>query len=233
MSAECEENAGNSPQGRNNEAPVTGLSTGIGGETPLSVDRTHSAPSATSAPLPAGEPAGEPAREPQDAVAAALAGIRQGVRGRGASRSGRRRANPHRGSGGDGGEHRGGYSGARPDDTDPQPLGRLLAGYVTDRGWQQPLAEARVFAEWAAIVGPDIAAHCEPTQLSDGNLHVSARSTAWATQLRLLQDRLLARLRAELGPEVVRRIAITGPVAPSWKRGPRSVRGRGPRDTYG
>ena len=45
---------------------------------------------------------------------------------------------------------------------------------------------------------------------------------------------LLARIVAELGPDVVTRIVVTGPVAPSWKHGPRSVRGaRGPRDTYG
>ena len=45
---------------------------------------------------------------------------------------------------------------------------------------------------------------------------------------------LLARLVAELGPQVVTKLHITGPVAPSWKHGSRSVRGaRGPRDTYG
>ena len=43
----------------------------------------------------------------------------------------------------------GGYSGAGPDDRDPQPVGGLLGGLVDDRGWQRPLAEARVFADWA------------------------------------------------------------------------------------
>ena len=28
-------------------------------------------------------------------------------------------------------------------------------------------------------------------------------------------------------------VAITGPVAPSWRKGGRHVKGRGPRDTYG
>ncbi|MDA7848425.1 DUF721 domain-containing protein, partial [bacterium] len=28
-------------------------------------------------------------------------------------------------------------------------------------------------------------------------------------------------------------LSIKGPGAPSWKHGPRSVPGRGPRDTYG
>ena len=44
----------------------------------------------------------------------------------------------------------------------------------------------------------------------------------------------LAKLVAELGPTVVTRLSIGGPVGPSWKHGPRSVPGaRGPRDTYG
>jgi predicted nucleic acid-binding Zn ribbon protein len=91
-----------------------------------------------------------------------------------------------------------------------------------------------VFAEWPALVGADVAAHCTPLTLTDGELRITAESTAWATQLRLLGSTLLARLVSELGPEVVTKLVITGPVGPSWKHGGRSVRGaRGPRDTYG
>ena len=129
---------------------------------------------------------------------------------------------------------RGGYSGAWPDATDPTPIGSVAADLVADRGWARPLSEARLFSAWAEIVGPDVAAHCAPSGLRQGELRISAVSTAWATQLRLLQGTLLARIVAELGPDVVTRIVVTGPVAPSWKHGPRSVPGaRGPRDTYG
>ena len=45
---------------------------------------------------------------------------------------------------------------------------------------------------------------------------------------------LLAKLVAQLGPNVVTRLHISGPVGPTWKHGSRSVHGaRGPRDTYG
>ncbi|MGH8862423.1 MAG: DUF721 domain-containing protein [Jatrophihabitantaceae bacterium] len=128
----------------------------------------------------------------------------------------------------------GGYSGAWPDDTDPTRIGEVAAGYVTDRGWEKPLAEARLFTAWADIVGAEVAAHCTPSALRERELRVSAESTAWATQLRLLAGTLLARIVAELGPDLVTRIVISGPVGPSWKHGPRSVHGtRGPRDTYG
>ena len=90
-----------------------------------------------------------------------------------------------------------------------------------------------MFGRWTAVVGEDIAAHASPTALRDGTLHVVAESTAWATQLRLLQTQLLAKIAAAVGDGVVKQLRITGPTAPSWRKGERHVRGRGPRDTYG
>jgi predicted nucleic acid-binding Zn ribbon protein len=174
---------------------------------------------------------------PVDPTRAALADAQRIARGRPARRNTQQTRNTQRGRARrDDGDPRntGGYSGPGPDELDPQPIGNLLAGYVEDRGWERPLAQARVFADWAALVGPEVAGHCTPTALNAGELRVAAESTAWATQLRLLSSTLLARLVAELGPEVVARLHITGPVAPSWKHGGFSVRGsRGPRDTYG
>lgn len=171
------------------------------------------------------------APEPDDLALSALAdaqGIARGRPGRSAGARRRIRRENLRGRGS------GGYSGPGPDALDPQPIGEVLAGYTADRGWDRPLAEARVFAEWPALVGADVAAHCSPTTLRAGELRVAAESTAWATQLRLLAGTMLARLVAEVGPQVVSKLIITGPVAPSWKHGAFSVRGaRGPRDTYG
>jgi predicted nucleic acid-binding Zn ribbon protein len=141
------------------------------------------------------------------------------------------------GTGGDGGpgtgRRRRGYSGPGPDPRDPQPLASVLARLVKARGWQRPTAEATVFGAWERVVGADIAAHCRPVKLEGGELTVEAESTAWATQLRLLAGKLLGRIAGEVGPQVVTKLHIHGPAAPSWNRGPRRVRGRGPRDTYG
>jgi predicted nucleic acid-binding Zn ribbon protein len=95
------------------------------------------------------------------------------------------------------------------------------------------VAEGTVFAQWATIVGDDIADHAQPTGLRDGVLNVSAESTAWATQLRIVQAQLLAKIAAAVGDGVVKSLRITGPTAPSWRKGPRHISGRGPRDTYG
>lgn len=125
------------------------------------------------------------------------------------------------------------WSGAGPDDRDPQPLGRLVARVSLDRGWSPRLTDATVLGRWPHLVGAEVADHCTPLSLHDGELVVRAESTAWATQLRQLQRQLLSRLAAAVGQDVVRRIRVVGPSAPSWKHGPRTVRGRGPRDTYG
>ena len=90
-----------------------------------------------------------------------------------------------------------------------------------------------MFGQWESVVGDDIAEHATPTALRDGVLSVSAESTAWATQLRMVQSQLLARIAAAIGDGVVTALKITGPSAPSWRKGPRHVAGRGPRDTYG
>lgn len=104
---------------------------------------------------------------------------------------------------------------------------------ATERGWAERLAGGRVFGRWASLVGADVAEHTRPVQLSGGELTVQADSTAWATQLRLLQRQLLAKIAAGVGNGVVTRLKVRGPAAPSWRHGPRHVPGRGPRDTYG
>lgn len=126
------------------------------------------------------------------------------------------------------------YSTARSDGRDPAPLGSIVRKAIPELGWATPLAEARLLGQWEAIVGRDIAAHCHPVALTDGDLKITAESTAWATQLRLLAPKLLARICEQVPPGMVKRLVISGPSGPSWKKGPWSVPGgRGPRDTYG
>jgi predicted nucleic acid-binding Zn ribbon protein len=124
-------------------------------------------------------------------------------------------------------------SGAHPDDRDPQLLGPTLDRLVAEQGWETDAAVGGVMGRWAQIVGTEVAAHAQPVSWADGELVVQADSTAWATQMRLLAPTLLARLATELGSGAVRSVTVRGPSAPSWKRGLRSVPGRGPRDTYG
>jgi predicted nucleic acid-binding Zn ribbon protein len=124
-------------------------------------------------------------------------------------------------------------SSARSDDRDPQEFGVGLDRLVSERGWQVDVAVGAVIGRWPQVVGSQIAEHCVPESFAEGVLVVSAESTAWATQVRLLAPMLLRRLAEELGEGVVAKVQVRGPSSPSWRRGRRAVAGQGPRDTYG
>lgn len=113
-------------------------------------------------------------------------------------------------------------------------LGAIVGQSISDLGWTAPLAEARLLGQWESVVGPEIAARCQPVSLRNGELRIAAESTAWATQLRLMAPQILGRICGELPAGMVTRLHISGPSVPSWKHGPWSMRGgRGVRDTYG
>ncbi|MBT2548262.1 DUF721 domain-containing protein [Arthrobacter sp. ISL-65] len=176
----------------------------------------------------------QPGRDPDeiDAAQAALNRMREAAAARGEVRRKAPRAGasqkPRTAPGGTRG-----FSQFHSTGRDPLGLGKVVGRLVAERGWTSPVAVGSVMAEWATLVGPEIAAHCTPESFTDTTLHVRCDSTAWATQLRLLSMSLLEKFRTELGDGVVTSIQVLGPAAPSWRKGGRTVNGRGPRDTYG
>jgi predicted nucleic acid-binding Zn ribbon protein len=125
------------------------------------------------------------------------------------------------------------WSEAGPSARDPQSAGALLDRVVVEKGWKQNLGVASLVGHWADFVGPTNAAHSHPERFKDGHLIVRAESTTWASAIRLLAPQIIARLNEALGERTVTLIKVVGPHTPSWKKGKRSVPGRGPRDTYG
>lgn len=116
---------------------------------------------------------------------------------------------------------------------DPGSIGAALSGLVREHGWEGELARSELFVGWAEAVGPAVADHTAPIELEDGTLVVRCDSTAWATQLGLMRSQLLTALTNRFPDAGVSVLRILGPDVPSFKRGLRSVPGRGPRDTYG
>lgn len=117
---------------------------------------------------------------------------------------------------------------------DPVPFGAAIEALLAARGWQGEARVAAVMGRWDELVGEALAGKCAPVSLIDGELVVSATSTAWATQLRLLSRQLKDRLNAELGAGSVTQIRVHGPTGGPRRSGAWRVSdGRGPRDTYG
>jgi predicted nucleic acid-binding Zn ribbon protein len=125
------------------------------------------------------------------------------------------------------------WSKAGPSLRDPQSAGIVLEAVLTKRGWKKQISVSALMPRWAEFVGEVNAAHTKPEKWESGVLTIRADSTTWATSLRVMEPQILARLNEILGEKTVVKLRLVGPQAPSWKKGRRSVPGRGPRDTYG
>ena len=122
----------------------------------------------------------------------------------------------------------------REKNTDPQSLESVLSEVIANRNWSKGVAEGSLFSDWEQIVGQEIATHTTPISLVDGKLTIQSSSSAWATQMRLMQSDLLKTISTTAPGALVEELIFIGPHAPSWKKGLRTIRGaRGPRDTYG
>jgi predicted nucleic acid-binding Zn ribbon protein len=127
-------------------------------------------------------------------------------------------------------------SGAGRDGRDPVPLGAAVNGLITERGWEAPAAVGGVMGRWPQLVGPEVAQHCEPQRYDEEERTLTVRcdSTAWATQLRLLAPRLVARLNEDLGQGTVLLLKVRGPETGAPRGGRlRAPGSKGPGDTYG
>lgn len=116
---------------------------------------------------------------------------------------------------------------------DPLLVGTEVQRLVASRGWDAEVQVGSVVGRWPAIVGDQVAENVEVIAFEGTTLTVRARSSAWATQMRMLQSSVLARIEEQVGTGIVTQIQIQGPAGPSWRKGPLSSGGRGPRDTYG
>jgi predicted nucleic acid-binding Zn ribbon protein len=115
----------------------------------------------------------------------------------------------------------------------PKSIANSMDELIQSFGWQSKVSEGELFANWKDLVGDQVAQSSFPEDLTKGVLTVRCKSTAWATQLRLMGNEILAKISERLPDLEVKELRFIGPQAPSFKRGFRTVQGRGPRDTFG
>jgi predicted nucleic acid-binding Zn ribbon protein len=77
----------------------------------------------------------------------------------------------------------------------PTTIGEALEEYLRTAGLKKRLQQAAILEEWAALVGPQIAAVTAPQFVTaDGVMRVHVATAPWATELGLMTPRILARL---------------------------------------
>jgi predicted nucleic acid-binding Zn ribbon protein len=115
---------------------------------------------------------------------------------------------------------------------DPRSIALIMSRTISERGWTPFLSRESILEKWPDIVGDDVAAHTVP-EIDEALVTVRCDSSAWATNLRLLRHEILAKIIAEFPDSGLEKISVVGPGVPHQINGPRRVKWRGPRDTYG
>jgi hypothetical protein len=92
---------------------------------------------------------------------------------------------------------------------DPMTLGAAVTGLITDRGWTAPEAGGSVIDQWPTIA-PELADKVAAVRFEHdtGTLHLRPVSPAYATQLRLHQTQILAKVQQAPAGRSVRALKI-------------------------
>lgn len=74
----------------------------------------------------------------------------------------------------------------------PSPVAEALSAYLRKSGLRERVEQGEVVGQWPALVGPKIAAVTEPLHVTaDGVLFVAVKTSAWMSELSLLEPELL------------------------------------------
>lgn len=117
----------------------------------------------------------------------------------------------------------------------PKRFGTLIKPEINRKGWNQQYAVGMIMNSWEDLVGEKIGSMTRPTKYDPENkqLYIQCQSTPWATQLRLIQTKVLQSIVKRVGPDVVAELKILNPEFKRPGRGKFRVQGRGPRDDFG
>ena len=89
----------------------------------------------------------------------------------------------------------------------PTPIKDALRSFLRTKGLESRVERAQVLVEWAALVGPQIAAVTNPRQVTeDGTLFVGVRNHAWMSELSMMEHALLQKINVREGREPIKRI---------------------------
>lgn len=89
----------------------------------------------------------------------------------------------------------------------PKKLGDVMDEVLSTSGISDRIAQASIFPDWRALVGPQIAKVTEPLSITrQGTLFVAVTTNAWMTELSLMEPELLRRLNERAGRLQIKKI---------------------------
>jgi len=97
------------------------------------------------------------------------------------------------------------------------PIGEIVDGLLRERAFARGMPIGHLVADWAAVVGPRLAAESAPVTLENGILVVAASTGPWGAQVRFLGDQIRERVNAALGAGSVAKVQIV--VRPEPRKG--------------
>ena len=79
----------------------------------------------------------------------------------------------------------------------PRRVREALQNFLDKAGLSEKVEAASAVPEWAELVGEGIAGVTTPLRVSNGVLIVAVRSSAWLSELKLMEREILRRLNAD------------------------------------
>jgi predicted nucleic acid-binding Zn ribbon protein len=79
----------------------------------------------------------------------------------------------------------------------PKRVRETLQKYLDKAGISEKIEAASVVPDWPRLVGEGIAGVTTPLRVSNGVLFVSVRSSAWMSELKLMEREIIKRLNAD------------------------------------
>lgn len=79
----------------------------------------------------------------------------------------------------------------------PTEVRETLQKYLDKAGISEKIEAASVVPEWPALVGEGIAGVTTPLRVTNGVLVVGVRSSAWMSELKLMEREIVQRVNAE------------------------------------
>jgi predicted nucleic acid-binding Zn ribbon protein len=84
---------------------------------------------------------------------------------------------------------------------EPRRVGDVIGAVLDDLGLEGASSVLRIAERWEAVVGAEVARHCQPERLQGTVLEATVDTSVWCQQLQLHRPAILAALRREFGTE--------------------------------